>query len=148
MEHPLQHTIQQTPGALGLGQAMATRAYCAFYVFYYTTPITISIIADSYLGRYNTLVISVITYCIGCIALTVSSLPISLGRGWGVPGLGISMVLIGLGAGGFRVVTASFIADQQLWTGPRIKNLWTGEQVVTDDQLTLQYIYGLYYWLV
>jgi POT family proton-dependent oligopeptide transporter len=146
MEHPLQHASQQTPGALGLGQATATRVYCAFYIFYYTTPIAISIIADSYLGRYNTLAISVILYCLGCIVLTVSSLPSSLERGWGVPGLAASMVLIGLGAGGFRAITVPFIADQQPWTRPKLKMLKTGEWVVMDYQLTLQYIYNLYYW--
>jgi POT family proton-dependent oligopeptide transporter len=146
MEHPLQHASRQTPGALGLGQAMATRAYCAFYIFYYATPIAISIVADSYLGRYNTLAISVTLYCLGCVVLTVSSLPSSLEREWGVPGLAISMVLIGLGAGGFRAITVPFIADQQPWTESELKILGTGEEVITDHQLTLQYIYNLYYW--
>jgi POT family proton-dependent oligopeptide transporter len=146
MEHPLQQDDQQIPGALGLGQAMATRIYCAFYLFYYTTPIAISIIADSYLGRYNTLTIIVILYCLGCVALTLSSLPDSLERGWGSAGLAFSMVLIGLGAGGFRAITVPFIADQQHWVGPRVKLLGTGERVVTDYHLTRQYIYNLHYW--
>jgi POT family proton-dependent oligopeptide transporter len=146
MEHPLQYDSRQPPGALGFGQAMATRVYCAFYIFYYTAPIAISIIADSHLGRYNTLTISVILYCLGCIVLTISSLPSSLEREWGVLGLAISMVLIGLGAGGFRAITVPFIADQQPWARPRLKTLRTGERVIIDHQLTLQYIYSLYYW--
>jgi dipeptide/tripeptide permease len=148
MEHPPHHENRQTPGALGLGQAMATRIYCAFYLFYYTTPIMFAIIADSYLGRYTTLVASVVLYCLGCVVLTVSSIASNLEKGWGVPGLAAAMFLIGLGGGGFRAIFVPFIADQQVWTKPRFVTLRTGEQVITDYQITLQYIYNLYYWLV
>lgn len=40
-----------------------------------------------------------------------------------------------------------FIADQYTETKPEIKTLKSGEQVVTDYQLTLQYIYNLYFWV-
>jgi POT family proton-dependent oligopeptide transporter len=147
MEHPLHDGNRHISGALGLGQATATRIYCAFYLFYYTVPIAISIISDSRLGRHNALVISLVLYCLGCVILTVSSSPHSLERGWGATGLAISMVLISLGAGGFRAIAVPFIADQQAWVEPRVKLLHkTGEQVVTDYNLTQQYIYNLYYW--
>ena len=48
----------ETPGALDLGQALATRIYCAFYIFYYVTPIVFAIMSDTRLGRYTTLNIS------------------------------------------------------------------------------------------
>ncbi|KAH9876378.1 hypothetical protein J1614_003902, partial [Plenodomus biglobosus] len=73
----------------------ATRIYCAFYIFYYTAPTIFA------LGYFTALVISVVVYCLGCAALTVSSLPSQLDR---------------------------------------------GEEVITDRQLTLQYIYNLYFW--
>ena len=146
MEHPLHRDTGQRPGALGLGQAMATRVYCAFYLFYYATPIFVAVVADSYLGRYVTLVVSVILYCLGCAILTISSLTSSIERGWGVTGLAIAMFFIGLGGGGFRAITIPFIADQQPNIKPRVMTLKTGEEVVTDYQITLQYIYNLYYW--
>jgi POT family proton-dependent oligopeptide transporter len=146
MEHLPRRGTQQTPGALGLGQAMATRIYCAFYLFYYGMPIVVAIIADSYLGRYATLVVSVLLYCLGCIVLTTSSLTVSLEKGWGIPGLAVAMVLIGFGGGGFRAIIVPFIADQQTKTDPRLTTLKTGELVITDHQITLQYIYNLYYW--
>jgi POT family proton-dependent oligopeptide transporter len=148
MEQPLRHDTRQTPGALGLGQAMATRTYCAFYLFYYVTPIFVAIVADSHLGRYVSLVVSTILYCLGCLAVTASSVPSSLERGWGTPGLAVAMVLVGLGGGGFRATIVPFIVDQQAWTEPRLITLNTGEVVVTDYQLTLQYICNLYYWSV
>ena len=50
MEHSPRRDSGETPGALGLGQANATRIYCAFYIFYYTTPIFFAVVADSYLS--------------------------------------------------------------------------------------------------
>jgi POT family proton-dependent oligopeptide transporter len=125
---------------------MATRIYCAFYLFYYAAPLLIAVVSDSYLGRYATLVVSVVLYCLGCAILTVSSITSIIERGWGVPGLAVSMFFIGLGGGGFRAIVVPFIADQQTKTEPRIMTLKTGEVVVTDYQITLQHIYNLYYW--
>jgi POT family proton-dependent oligopeptide transporter len=148
MEQPLRHDTRQIPGALGPGQAVATRIYCAFYLFYYVTPIFVAIVADSHLGRYVTLVVSTILYGLGCLGLTASSMPSNLEHGWGIPGLAVAMVLVGLGGGGFRATIVPFIVDQQAWTEPRLITLNTGEVVVTDYQLTLQYICNLYYWSV
>jgi POT family proton-dependent oligopeptide transporter len=113
IEQPLQHNTRQIPGALGLGQAVATRIYCAFYLFYYVTPIFVAIVADSHLGRYVTLVISTILYGLGCLALTASSMPSNLEHGWGIPGLAVAMVLVSLSRGGFRATIVPFIVDQQ-----------------------------------
>jgi POT family proton-dependent oligopeptide transporter len=87
MKHPLRREKHSTPGALGLGQAMATRIYCAFYLFYYVMPIVVAIVADSYLGRYAILMVSVLLYCLGCIVLTTSALASSVEKGWNVPAL-------------------------------------------------------------
>ncbi|KAH6625918.1 POT family-domain-containing protein [Boeremia exigua] len=147
MQHPPHYEEGQTPGALGLGQAMATRIYCAFYILYYTTPTLFAILADSWLGHFTTLMISVAIYSLGCAALTVSSIPSQLDKGWGLPGLILAMVLIALGGGGFRAIMVPFIADQYTEDKSTIKTLKTGEEVITDRQLTLQYIYNLYFWV-
>ncbi|KAF2821522.1 MFS general substrate transporter [Ophiobolus disseminans] len=147
MEHPPNYHDGQTPGALGLGQAKATRIYCCFYIFYYVTPIFVAILADSRLGQYTTLVASVVLYCLGIIALTISSIPANLAKGWGFPGLVLAMFLVGLGGGGVRAIFPPFIADQYTKTKLRMKTLKTGERVVIDYDLTLQYIYSLYFWV-
>jgi POT family proton-dependent oligopeptide transporter len=49
--------------------------------------------------------------------------------------------------GGFKAIMATFIADQYTSSTPQIKILHTGEQVITDYELTLQHIYGLYFWI-
>ncbi|KAL6705479.1 peptide transporter ptr2 [Coniothyrium glycines] len=147
MEHPAHYSQDQTPGALDLGQTMATRIYCAFYICYYITPTLVAPLADSYLGQYTTLVISALLYCCGCIALTVSSVPANLDRGWGLPGLLLAMAFIAIGGGACKAILVPFIADQYEETKPQVKTLKNGEDVVTDYELTLQYIYNLYFWV-
>lgn len=109
MENPSHYTKDEIPGALGLGQTMATRLYCAFFICHYLTPTLVAPLADSFLGQYNTLLISILTYCCGCIALTVSAVPVHLDRGWGLPGFIIAMVLIAIGSGAVSPVDASIL---------------------------------------
>jgi POT family proton-dependent oligopeptide transporter len=148
MEHPPHHNMDnETPGALGLGQAAATRIYCCFYIFYYVTPTFVAVLADSCLGQYTSLLTSIIMYCLGIVTLTISSIPTSIEKGWGLPGLVVAMFLIGLGGGGVKAILPPFLADQYTKTKPQLKTLKSGEQVVTDYELTLQYIYNLYFWV-
>jgi POT family proton-dependent oligopeptide transporter len=147
MENQPAFENNETPGALGLGQAFATRIYCCFYIFYYVTPIFVAVIADSKLGQYRTLLISVILYCLGIVVLTISSISANIDKGWGIPGLIVAMFLVGLGGGGVKAILPPFLADQYTKTKPKVKTLETGEQVVTDYELTLQYIYNLYFWV-
>ncbi|OAG04592.1 peptide transporter PTR2-A [Paraphaeosphaeria sporulosa] len=147
MQHPARLTHEETPGALGLGQVKATRIYCAFYIAYYVSPILFAVLSDSRLGRYRTLFVCLILFNLGCAAMTFSSLPSSLAAGWGLPGLIIAMICVALGGGGFESNMAAFLADQYAETDPRIKVLSSGEEVVTDRVLTIEYIYSLNYWL-
>ncbi|KAH7408769.1 POT family-domain-containing protein [Phaeosphaeria sp. MPI-PUGE-AT-0046c] len=147
MQNPRSPTKEHAPGALGLGQALATRIYCCFYIFYYVAPLAVAYIADRRLGQFTSLIISVVLYCSGILVLTISSTTACLDRGWGVPGLVISMFLIGLGGGGVKAILPPFLADQYDKEEPQLKTLKTGETVVTDYELTLQYIYNLYFWV-
>lgn len=147
MQNPRPTAAGQLPGALGLGQAMATRIYCCFYIFYYVSPIFVAIVADSWLGQYTTLVASICLYCIGNAVLTISSVSANLDNGWGLPGLIVAMALIGLGGGGVKSILPPFIADQYTETKARIVTLKSGEKAVTDRELTLQYIYNMYFWV-
>ena len=46
------------PGALGLGQSTATAVSNAYMVFSSLTPVPFAIVADLWLGRYYTLLLS------------------------------------------------------------------------------------------
>lgn len=136
------------PGALGLGQAAATRVYCGFFIFHYAASLGFAVLADSVLDRYSTLLLCTGLYCIGCAALTVSSLPGLLERDWAMPGLVVALVLVALGAGGFRAVVFPLMVDQCVEKKPSVKRLASGDFVVTDRKLTVQFVCNMYYWCV
>jgi len=50
-------------------------------------------------------------YAIGCITLTISSVPSFLEKGWGLPGLLVAMICIALGGGGFQANIPSFLGE-------------------------------------
>lgn len=54
-----------------------------------------AIVADQYVGRYNTILIFSCVYLIGWIILTCTSIPSSLEAGAGFPGYVVSLVVIG-----------------------------------------------------
>jgi len=46
------------PGALGLGQSVATSISNGFFVYSFIAPMMFAIISDAWLGRYNTLIVA------------------------------------------------------------------------------------------
>ena len=60
---------------LGWGDDTATSVYHAFSIFAYFFPLVGGIIADSYLGRYWTIVILSVVYVIGHALKTIGAIP-------------------------------------------------------------------------
>lgn len=57
------------PGALGLGQSMATNIFNAFFLFSFLTPMAFALLSDIYSGRYKSLIAGLVyvrsTFCVG-----------------------------------------------------------------------------------
>ncbi|KAE8386474.1 POT family-domain-containing protein [Aspergillus alliaceus] len=150
---PWQNYIQNAPGdgavpgALGLGQSRATMIFNAFYLFYYLVPIPFALVSDAWLGRYAVLCISLSLYFCGTLVQFITSLPSLFHYESGLAGLILSMILIGLGVGGTKAAITPFIGDQYPVKSPQVMTLPTGERVIIDRTLTLQYVYNVYYWI-
>ncbi|KAJ4339308.1 peptide transporter ptr2 [Ascochyta clinopodiicola] len=136
-------------GALGMGHQGATGLSTFFQFWCYVTPILGAIIADQYLGRYNTILIFCGVYIVGLIILTTTSIPGALANGAGMGGFIASIIVIGLGTGGIKSNVAPLIADQykrrQMAIGTDPK---TGERVIIDPAITIQRIYMIFYWCI
>ncbi|XP_075053809.1 solute carrier family 15 member 1 [Mixophyes fleayi] len=100
---------------------LATVVYHTFVAVCYLTPILGAIIADSWLGKFKTIVYLSIVYAAGQIVLSVSSLhdlsdsdrdgtPNILGLHIGLSMIGL--VLIAFGTGGIKPCVAAFGGDQ------------------------------------
>ncbi|KAF1360594.1 peptide transporter PTR2-A [Lizonia empirigonia] len=136
-------------GALGMGQKGATGLSTFFQFWCYVTPILGAIIADQYLGKYNTILIFCGVYIAGLLILTCTSIPGALEGGAGLGGFVASVIVIGLGTGGIKSNVAPLIADQykrrQMVIGTDHK---TGERVIIDPAITISRIYMIFYWCI
>lgn len=136
-------------GALGMGHKGATGLSTFFQFWCYVTPILGAIIADQYLGKYNTIVIFCMVYIVGLLILTLTSIPTALDHGAGLGGFIAAIIVIGLGTGGIKSNVAPLIADQykrrQMVIGHDDK---TGERVIIDPAITIQRIYMVFYWCI
>ncbi|KJK60844.1 PTR2 like protein [Aspergillus parasiticus SU-1] len=145
---PIQNYIQNGrddplhPGALGMGQTIATSINYIFVAWCYLSPVFMAVIADSFLGRFKTIVLGTGLSACGVLILFVTSLPVSLEHGAGLPGLIAALILIGLGTGAIKSNVAPLIAEQYQSIEARVKTLPDGEQVLVDPNVTIQAIYA------
>jgi POT family proton-dependent oligopeptide transporter len=133
------------PGALGMGKqvAFSLTTFNAFWV--YVCPLFGAWIADTYLGRFKTIVYSVIVAEIGHIILVASSAPAVLDKpdtALGVFVLGI--LVMGLGTGTFKPNISPLIAEQVPQEKMRVE-VQKGERVIVDPAVTVTRIYNYFY---
>ncbi|KAK6006753.1 hypothetical protein QM012_005761 [Aureobasidium pullulans] len=133
------------PGVLGLGQADATAINYAFMVLVNFAPVPLAIVADGYLGRYKLILISTLIYICGSAILFATSLPATINAGASGAGLAVALVLIALGIGGVKACIYPFIADQYPHHEAFIRVLPSGERVIVERSLTIQFMYNWYF---
>jgi POT family proton-dependent oligopeptide transporter len=113
------------------------------------TPIGGAIVADQYLGKYNTILIFCFIYMLGLIILVCTSIPTSLEHGAGLGGFVTALLIIGIGTGGIKSNVAPLIADQYKRRRMVVKtDEKTGERVIIDPAITIQRIYMVFYFCI
>lgn len=113
------------------------------------TPILGAIIADQYLGKYNTILLFCFVYIAGLLILTTTSIPGALANGAGLGGFIVSVIVIGLGTGGIKSNVAPLIADQYKRRQMIISHdSKTGERIIIDPAITIQRIYMIFYFCI
>lgn len=112
------------------------------------TPILGAIIADQYLGKYNTILIFAGVYWVGLLILWASALPASIAGGHALGGYIAAIIIIGFGTGGIKSNIAPLIADQYQRRTMAIKIQKSGERTIIDPAITYQRIYMVFYWCI
>ncbi|KAJ4345873.1 peptide transporter ptr2 [Didymosphaeria variabile] len=137
------------PGALGMGHQGATGLSTFFQFWCYVTPIFGAIIADQYLGKYNTILIFCFVYIAGLLILVTTSIPSALSAGAGLGGFVTAIVIIGLGTGGIKSNVAPLIADQYKRRQMKVTtDKKTGERIIIDPAITITRIYMIFYFCI
>ncbi|KAF2010212.1 MFS peptide transporter-like protein Ptr2 [Aaosphaeria arxii CBS 175.79] len=137
------------PGALDMGQR-ASFGIGTFNSFWaYSTPILGAIIADEYLGRFNTIFISIAAAIVGHIFLIVSALPSVLASGKAIAPFMLGVITLGFGTGAFKANISPLIAEQYKQTKLRVViDEKTGERVISDPSITLSRIFLYFYMMI
>lgn len=109
--------LMDSQAATPMSEAAATSHYHSFASWVYFTPLLGALLADVFLGKYRTIMLLSIVYCLGHAALacmgTFGNSPM-----WLLTGL----ILICLGAGGIKPCVSSHVGDQ---FGPNNSHLLT-----------------------
>lgn len=148
---PFQNYMQNSrddplrPGAIGLGQNGASSLSYFFQFWCYVTPIFGAIVADKWLGKYNTICIFSGVYVLGMLILFLTSLPVVIDHGGALGGLIAAMIIIGLGTGGIKSNVSPLIADQYTNTKRYVKTKKNGQRVIVDPSTTIQSIFMIFY---
>jgi len=136
------------PGALDKGKqvAFSLTTFNAFWV--YCCPLLGAWIADTYLGRFKTIVYSVIIAEIGHLILVASSAPAVLDKPSTALGVFVLGVLImGLGTGTFKPNISPLIAEQVPIEKMRVEER-KGERVIVDPAATITRVYNYFYFFI
>ncbi|KAF1962904.1 MFS peptide transporter-like protein Ptr2 [Byssothecium circinans] len=136
---------QAQPGALGLGKqvAFSLTTFNAFWV--YVCPLLGAWIADTYLGRFKTILYSVIVAEVGHIILVASSAPSVMEKPRSaLAAFVIGLMIMGLGTGTFKPNISPLIAEQVPQEKMRIEER-NGERVIVDPAVTMTRIYNWFY---
>ncbi|KAI5989797.1 POT family-domain-containing protein [Pisolithus orientalis] len=123
-------------GALGRGQQMST-GLTTFYQFWSSgTPIA---------GRYKTVCMCVAIAMLGHVIMIISAIPGIIGSDASVGLFTLSLIVTGMGAGGFKSNISPLVAEQYHRTKMFISVTKKGERVIVDPSLTTSRIYMYFY---
>nr|AAA53173.1 similar to S. cerevisiae PTR2 gene, GenBank Accession Number L11994 [Arabidopsis thaliana] len=137
-----------TPGALNLGETGADGLSNFFTFWCYVTPVGAALIADQFLGRYNTIVCSAVIYFIGILILTCTAIPSVIDAGKSMGGFVVSLIIIGLGTGGIKSNVSPLMAEQLPKIPPYVKTKKNGSKVIVDPVVTTSRAYMIFYWTI
>ena len=134
------------PGALGQGQRAATGINTFFSFWSYVTPLIGAYVADTYLGRYNTIMISIAFAVIGHVILTGGAAPSVLDDTKGaLAAFIVAIIIFGTGTGGFKPNISPLIAEQIASETLRVETTKEGKRVIIDPAQTSARIYNWFY---
>ena len=132
-------------GALGMGQ-QAANGLITFYSFWcYITPLFGAYIADSHWGRYKTICISVGIAMLGHILMIVSAIPGVIEGKAAIGVFSLSLIIMGIGTGGFKSNISPLIAEQYKCTQMFVSTTQNGERIIVDPSLTTASLYMWFY---
>lgn len=103
--------------------------------------------ADTYLGRYNTIAASLAIAIVGHIILTCSAIPslLSTNSSGALACFLVGLIIMGVGTGGFKPNISPLVAEQLPNTVMHVETTKSGERVIHDPSVTQSRVYHYFY---
>lgn len=105
--HQYLHLLSDQPGSI-MAKAEAIERYHDFTSWVYLTPLLGALLADSFLGKYRTILSLSVVYCLGHLSLAFMGVGGLSAEGWLLTGL----ALIAFGSGGIKPCVSAHVGDQ------------------------------------
>ncbi|XP_063725784.1 solute carrier family 15 member 1-like [Symsagittifera roscoffensis] len=102
----------------------AISVYHTFAMMCYLTPIFGAIVADTWWGKYQTILIFSLVYAVGHVVKAVSTVPIWFSHNEMVAGTILGLSLIALGTGGIKPCVCAFGGDQIPQDKPLLRDMF------------------------
>ena len=106
--HQYLHLMDGQTGIPVMAKAAAIEQYHDFTSWVYLTPLLGALLADSFLGKYRTILSLSMVYCLGHLALAFMGVGGLSAEGWLMTGL----ALIAFGSGGIKPCVSAHVGDQ------------------------------------
>ncbi|GAA5862560.1 hypothetical protein JCM8547_002104 [Rhodosporidiobolus lusitaniae] len=136
-------------GALDMGQQASTGLTTFNQFWVYTVPLFGAWIADTYLGRFKTIVIAVAIAFVGHVVLVAAAAPSVIAKPDTSLGVfALAIVVMGVGTGMFKSNIGPIVAEQVASHRMYVKELKNGERVIVDPSQTAARMYMWYYMCV
>lgn len=129
-----------------MGQRASTGIGTFNQFWVYLMPLFGAYIADTYLGRYNAICLSLAIAIVGHILLTAAAAPALLANHSSALGLFlVGLIIMGVGTGGFKPNISPLIAEQIPAEKMRVTTNKNGERVILDPAVTSSRVYHYFY---
>ncbi|ESK92850.1 oligopeptide transporter [Moniliophthora roreri MCA 2997] len=133
-------------GALGQNQRTSTGLNTFYQFWAYMCPLLGGYVADTKLGRFNTIYVGIAIAFLGHIILIISAIPGVIEKTGAAMGIFvIGMIITGLGTGFFKANISPLIAEQYKRTKLFVVTTESGERVIVDPAQTVSRIYMYFY---
>ncbi|BGP37286.1 hypothetical protein JCM10449v2_001191 [Rhodotorula kratochvilovae] len=133
-------------GALGMGQQAATGLTTFNQFWVYCVPLFGAYIADTYLGRYNTICWAVVIALVGHVLLIAAAAPSVIQNHDAALGLfALAIIIMGAGTGMFKSNVSPLIAEQVASHPTYAKTQKNGTRVIVDPAQTTARMYNWFY---
>ncbi|KAI0884949.1 PTR2-domain-containing protein [Annulohypoxylon maeteangense] len=132
-------------GALNLGLQTSSALGLLFTFLAYVVPIFGAWIADTYFGRYKTIIWGVLIGGVAHVIMVGGAAPALLQAGKGVAPFLVSFFLLAIGAGIFKPNVAPTVIDQYKYQREYTRVLKSGEKVIVDPETTVSHIMLIFY---